>query len=284
LSEVILSPLEKVRALEREIEKLPQIDSKVRHFFAPGLYAREMTIPAGAVLTGAVHKTRHLCTVSKGHIIVNDGTGPKELFEGMTFESPAGAKRAGWAIKTTVFTTYHATNTTDLDALAEELFDTPNDQLLGGANNRQALNQPRIEYAHTAADRADYEAFLAEYGLTEAFVRRTSEYEIDLVLVEFDTMQMRASPIEGNGLFAKRDLVIGEDLGPARIGCFRTQAGRFINHSGNANVAFKQDGDGLSTIALRNINTGEELTVDYRQACAVNGAGFAPIQIEGITK
>jgi hypothetical protein len=50
----------KVEALEDEIAKLPQVDCPVRHYFAPGLYAREMTIPAGVTLTGAVHKTEHL--------------------------------------------------------------------------------------------------------------------------------------------------------------------------------------------------------------------------------
>jgi hypothetical protein len=29
----------------------------VRHYFAPGLYAREMTIPKGVTVTGSVHKT-----------------------------------------------------------------------------------------------------------------------------------------------------------------------------------------------------------------------------------
>jgi hypothetical protein len=137
----VLSPRAKVEALEDEIAKLPQVDCPVRHFFVPGMYAREMTIPAGVVLTGAVHKTEHLSTISAGRILVETGEGVVEIRAPHTFVSPAGAKRAGYALETTVWTTYHATDTTDLDALAEELTESTTAELLGGARNKQLLNQ-----------------------------------------------------------------------------------------------------------------------------------------------
>ena len=59
--------------LEAAIEQMPQTDCHIRHHFADGVYAREMTIPAGVVLTGAVHKTCHLSILSKGKIqLVSD--------------------------------------------------------------------------------------------------------------------------------------------------------------------------------------------------------------------
>ena len=141
MNEVTLSPREKVQALEDEIAKLPQVDCPVRHYFAPGLYAREMTIPAGVTLTGAVHRTEHLSTISAGRILVEDGTGMVEICAPYTFVSKPGAKRAGFAIEETVWTTYHPTETTDLDALAEELTESTTAELLGGARNKQLLNQ-----------------------------------------------------------------------------------------------------------------------------------------------
>lgn len=131
----------RVEALESQIEKLPQAECPVRHLFAPGIYAREMTIPAGVVLTGAVHRTEHLNIVSKGRITVSTDDGMKEVCAPFTFVSKPGTKRVGYAHEETVWTTIHATTTTDLDALVEELTESTAQQLLGGSENAQLLHE-----------------------------------------------------------------------------------------------------------------------------------------------
>jgi hypothetical protein len=142
MTEVALEGRRKVERIEDEIAKLPQAEVRIRHYFAPGLYAREMTIPANVMLTGAVHKTEHLSTVSAGRILVFDGVSPPvEIRASHTFISQPGAKRFGIALEETVWTTYHPTNTTDLDALCEELTESTTAELLGGARNKQLLMQ-----------------------------------------------------------------------------------------------------------------------------------------------
>lgn len=136
------SAREKVEAMEDELMKLglPQADIPLKHYFAPGLYAREMTIPAGVMLTGAVHKTEHLVTISAGRILVyqgEEGEGAMDLRAPATFVSKPGTKRVGIAIEDTVFTTYHATENTDIDSLVEELTESKADELMGGKNNKQ---------------------------------------------------------------------------------------------------------------------------------------------------
>ncbi len=37
-----------------------QIELVTIHHFSPGIYMRELRIPAGVTLTGAIHKTEHL--------------------------------------------------------------------------------------------------------------------------------------------------------------------------------------------------------------------------------
>lgn len=135
----------KVLHLERKIAEQPQVDCPVKHYFAPGIYAREMTIPAGVVLTGAVHKTEHLCIISKGRISVSTDEGVREFAAPCTFVSKAGAKRAGYAHEETVWTTIHATDETDLDKLCEELTDMTADKLIGGKNNAQLLLSGRAK-------------------------------------------------------------------------------------------------------------------------------------------
>jgi quercetin dioxygenase-like cupin family protein len=86
----------------------------VTHHFAPGLYAREMLIPAGVTLVGKMHRFDHLCVVLRGRILVATETGTKEIVGPAMFTSPAGVKRAGVAIEDTVWITYHPTEKTDL--------------------------------------------------------------------------------------------------------------------------------------------------------------------------
>jgi hypothetical protein len=130
---------EQVDALEREVQKLPQIDCPVWHYFAPGLYARKMLIRAGTVLTGAVHRTEHLVIVS-GDIEVTTDDGVQRIADQhFVFTSKPGVKRAGFAHADTFFTTVHATNERDLDELARELTESENVELLGGPDNVQAL-------------------------------------------------------------------------------------------------------------------------------------------------
>lgn len=264
---------EQVERLEREIQKLPQVDCPVRHYFAPGMAAREMTIPAGVVVTGAVHRHEHLCTISKGRIVVSTDDGMRELTAPCTIVSKPGAKRVGYALEETVWTTYHATNTTDIDALVEEITESTSAELMGGERNVQLLAQ---------LARDDYARFLAEYGLTQEFVTALVENEADQIPMPkaFNALELRDSPIAGRGMFARRDLSEGDTIAPARIDGKRTPAGRYINHASNPNAIFVEAlGGDLLVRAARAIRADEEITIDYRQAMQVNGAGFKPIEV-----
>lgn len=135
-----LDMIDYVNRLEAEVANLPQKDCPVWHHFAPGLYARCMLIPAGVVLTGAVHKTEHLCIVS-GHIDVTADDGVRKIdHPHFILSSKPGTKRAGFTHTDTYWTTVHATDETDLDKLVEELVEATSQQLLGGSENVQLLN------------------------------------------------------------------------------------------------------------------------------------------------
>jgi hypothetical protein len=112
---------DKILEAERLIAQAPQVEFKVIHYFAPGLYARELHIPAGHVLTGKIHKTEHLCTISKGRIHIQSEFGGGVFEAPHTFVSKPGVKRIGYAETDTVFTCYHATHETDLAKLEAEL-------------------------------------------------------------------------------------------------------------------------------------------------------------------
>lgn len=99
----------------------PQVDIPVRHHFAPGVYAREMTAPAGVIVSGKVHKTEHLNILSKGEISVLTENGVKRLKAPHTFISKPGTKRIGYVHEELVWTTIHNTHETDVAKIEQDL-------------------------------------------------------------------------------------------------------------------------------------------------------------------
>jgi hypothetical protein len=107
--------------LEGEMLAMPQIEIAVTHTFVNGLYAREIFIPKGTILTGKIHKTDHLNIISKGDISVITEDGVKRVQAPCSIVSRAGTKRAGYAHEDTVWTTIHATPEMPLDELEAQL-------------------------------------------------------------------------------------------------------------------------------------------------------------------
>lgn len=117
--------LEKILRLEAEMKKMETIEISTRHYFAHGLYAREIFIPRGVLLTGKIHKTEHLNILSKGDITVWTEEGMKRLQAPFTMVSLPGTKRVGYAHEDTVWTTIHGTAETDIEKLEIELIEDP---------------------------------------------------------------------------------------------------------------------------------------------------------------
>jgi hypothetical protein len=105
--------------LEAEILRLPQVDLPVEHAFCSGLYARTMHIPAGTVLTGAVHRDESFFVVRKGILMVTTDDGIARIEPGHMSVTRPNTKRAGVALTDVEVTTFHANpdNETEPQAL-----------------------------------------------------------------------------------------------------------------------------------------------------------------------
>lgn len=121
------------------------VDCPVKHYFAPGMYLREMTIPEGVVVVGAVHKHEHLAILSKGTLRLSTEDGVIEFTAPATIHSYPGIKRIAYALTDVVITTMHhnPTNTQDHEELTRLNVDVEQRELLEGANNLQALHAER---------------------------------------------------------------------------------------------------------------------------------------------
>jgi len=103
--------------LEDVMLGMPQLELETIHHFAPGIYARELRIPADTALTGATHKTEHLNICAIGRLTVVNGIEEKEVVGPCIFVSQPGTKRAAYVHEDAVWITIHATEETDVEKL-----------------------------------------------------------------------------------------------------------------------------------------------------------------------
>lgn len=114
----------KYDALTDALLKLPQVDLQTTHVIAGGLYARTIKIPAGVVLTGAIHKKDHI-DIMQGDVTVTTHEGTRRLTGHHVFETKAGLGRAGFAHTETLWTTICTTELTELSEIENELVANP---------------------------------------------------------------------------------------------------------------------------------------------------------------
>lgn len=120
---------------------MPQVELPVRHLFSPGVYARELTIYAGCILTGAVHKYEQLNILSKGRMRVLVDGRFLDVEAPYTVISPAGTKRIALALTECVWTTILATELTDVAAIEQHFVCKTEEEYLEWHSQSQLLSQ-----------------------------------------------------------------------------------------------------------------------------------------------
>lgn len=98
-----------------------QIQIETKHHHAHKMYAREILIPKGTTLTGKIHKYSHINVISQGDISVMTENGIERIQAPCIIVSKPGTKRVGFAHEDTIWTTFHATEETDLEKIEEDL-------------------------------------------------------------------------------------------------------------------------------------------------------------------
>ena len=125
-------PREKVMQLEQAAKELPEqydIEDITSHHFADGVYLRELFMPAGTVVVGKIHRTRHLTIIASGTVRITTDNGIEEITGPAVFVSDIGAKKAIYAITDSTLMNPHPTEETDLVKI-EEAFIAPSFEAL----------------------------------------------------------------------------------------------------------------------------------------------------------
>jgi hypothetical protein len=90
--------------------------------FADGLYARELFMPAGLIITSKIHKTNHFAFVLKGKAAVLDENSGIQIIEApCMIKTLAGTKRALHVLEDSLWVTVHATEETDVDKIEKQI-------------------------------------------------------------------------------------------------------------------------------------------------------------------
>jgi len=255
---------DQIEELEHAMLKLPQATCNVRHIFAPGLYVRELSMPAGTVAIGHRQKQQHLNVLLAGRVnVINpDGT-TSELRAPLTFVGEPGRK-VGYVLEDVVWMNIYPTTETDVGKLEETYLE-----------KSEVFRQQVPAVLLTPAD---FPAVLEQLRLTAEQVQEESERPTDLAPFPPGAYKVKVGPsqIQGQGLIATADIEPGEIICPALWQGMRTPAGRYTNHASDPNAHPWAAPDGaVYWVAHRAISgcrggqDGEEVTIDYRAAVAV---------------
>lgn len=256
--------------IENAMLQCEQASCPVIHRFGPGVYIREVRLPAGILAVGHTQNFEHTNVMLQGRVtMLNDNGTTTELVAPMIFTGKPGRK-VGYVHEDVVWLNVYPTQETDVEKL-EATFITKSDSW-------SESNGQRLLAFQTNVDQEDYKQFLEEIGVSEETARAQSENTSDMMELPPGGYKFKLSNshLEGKGLFATADIDAGELIAPARIHGMRTVAGRYTNHSANPNARMERTGSSdISLVATRPIAgcrggfDGEEITIDYRQARAL---------------
>lgn len=117
-----LDACRKVDQLQVAFLKMPQVECPLVHRFTPGLYSRQIFVPASTLTVTKVHGTEHQFVISQGDISIwVDGVGVKRFsapYHGIT---KAGTRRLIMHHTDVILTTFHPTDETDPDVIEDQI-------------------------------------------------------------------------------------------------------------------------------------------------------------------
>lgn len=245
---------DRIRKLENYLATLDQVVIGLEHEFIDGLYKRTMRVPAGTVLTGAVHKVKHMDVMIEGSMEVVTPNGTKRIDAPFTMTTEEGIKKCGKALTDVTWCTFHAAPYDTVEEMEAHIHSENDADLF-------------IE-----SEQDDYARLMNELNITDQLVKSQSAITVDMIEMPegYSHIYKDKSQINGHGLFTRKDIAIGDMICPARIDGMRTVAGRYANHSDTPNVKPLLGGKDIYYKALERITPGSELTINYRDMMKIN--------------
>jgi len=124
--------------LEKEMFRFPQVDCPLVHRFTDGMYIREIFMPAGTAVTTLVHKTTHPFVLTKGKLSVWNNGEVEHLEAPHVGITKPGTRRLIIIHEDATWITFHVTDLTDPDEIAETICVTDHNPLLNESDKKRS--------------------------------------------------------------------------------------------------------------------------------------------------
>ena len=254
-----LRTAEEFEELEAKMFRMKQAACPVTHTFGPGIYIREVRLPAGSLCLGIEQRFSQMNIFVSGKILmVNlDGSTSEMVAPKMFVGSPG--RKLGYALEEVVWLNVYATEERDVETLENTYLKKSDTKIV-----RDKVN--------IVSRTLEYNSALKEIGTSEEEVQKDITTQ-PVVPLPFGTYKIGVFPhgIEGRGVFATADIEKEEVIAPAAIGGVKTPVGRFTNHSGIPNAKMTWIGSDIYLVSIKKIqgtlggDIGEEITTDYKE-------------------
>jgi len=133
-------PHDELNKIEAWLIEQPQPVCPLKHTFTPNMYIREIFMPAGSLLTTALHLATHPFFILKGDVSVWYYDSPIERYKApYSGVTKAGTRRLIYNHEDTIWVTCHATTLTDVDEVLKTIICTDMNPYLDG-------NDPRMGF------------------------------------------------------------------------------------------------------------------------------------------
>lgn len=122
-----------IEGLQELAKDYPQVNIPVTHLFSVGYYARIITIPAGTMAVGKIHKTRNQFTLLSGIMRTSNGYDEIKEIEGVYHcTTDVGFQRIVYAVTDCKVMCVHKTNKTTLADIEAEVIAKDREELCRG--------------------------------------------------------------------------------------------------------------------------------------------------------
>jgi hypothetical protein len=115
---------DKIDELEAAMMVCDPVDCPLNHKFLPGIYIREILMPAGSLVTSMIHKTTHAYFVLQGKVsVISENFGEQYIESPFTGTTLPNTRRVLYIHENCVWITVHPTSIQPKDGSPEALME-----------------------------------------------------------------------------------------------------------------------------------------------------------------
>ena len=250
-----------------EVESLmlkeKQVECSVNHRFGPGVYIREVNIPAGTLAIGHHQNFDHMNIFLKGRVtMVNEDGSLTELVAPMIFVGKPGRK-IGYINEDMTWLNVYPTEEKDIEKL-EAKYVTKSDGWIESVGYQKKIKAAQAIAELQTKEKTSLISKNHDHG----------ERKVNFIELPGESYKIKLGNFLNNekAVFATATIEPGEFIGEVTVDGKSTMLDFYVQHSEKPNAKLvKTPGLNINLVAIEKINgckgglDGDMITIDYRQ-------------------